>query len=104
VTQPSLASQHDLVEHDPLDWPSGLHRSALWYTHTALQFGLLRVALGLCDGGMLTLAYSLGTSGIPVAHRASAFGVLHSGAQIGSAAHTPWNPSVPLPGAGQRPR
>jgi hypothetical protein len=75
VTQPSLASQHDRVEHDPLDWPSGLRRSALWYTHTALQFGLLRVALGLCDGGMLTLAYSLGASGSPVAHQASAFGL-----------------------------
>ena len=75
MTQPSLASQHDRVEHDPLDWPSGLHRSALWYTHTALQFGLLRVALGLCDGGILTLAYSLGASVILVAHQASAFGL-----------------------------
>jgi len=54
-------------------------------SHTALQFGLLRVALGLFDGGILTLAYGLGASVIPVAHRASAFGVLHSGAQIGSA-------------------
>src|SRR5262249_50702721 len=103
-TQQALASQHDLVEHDPLDGPSGWRRSALWYPPTALQCGLLRVAHGLCDGGMRTLAHSLRASVIPVAHRASAFGVLHSGAQIGSAAHTPWNPSVPLPGAGQRPK
>jgi MFS family permease len=54
-------------------------------SHTALQFGLLRVALGLFDGGILTLAYGLGAAVIPVANRASAFGILHSGAQIGSA-------------------
>ena len=58
----------------------------LVWSHTALQFGLLRVAVGLFDGSILTLAYGLGASVIPVAHRASAFGVLHSGAQIGSAA------------------
>jgi MFS family permease len=57
----------------------------LAWSHTALQFGLLRVAVGLFDGSILTLAYGLGASVIPVAHRASAFGVLHSGAQIGSA-------------------
>ena len=57
----------------------------LAWSHTALQFGLLRVAVGLFDGGILTLSYGLGASVIPVAHRASAFGVLHSGAQIGSA-------------------
>ena len=57
----------------------------LVYSHTALQFGLLRVALGLFDGSILTLSYGLGASVIPVANRASAFGVLHSGAQIGSA-------------------
>ena len=54
--------------------------------HTALQCGLLRVALGLCDGGMLTLPYSLEASGIPDAHQTSAFGLSHSGAQMGSAA------------------
>jgi MFS family permease len=57
----------------------------LVFSHTALLFGLLRVALSLFDGGILTLAYGLGASVIPVAHQASAFGVLHSGAQIGSA-------------------
>ena len=54
-------------------------------SHTALQFGLLRVAIGLFDGSILPLSYGLGASVIPVDHRASAFGVLHSGAQIGSA-------------------
>src|SRR5262249_8383790 len=57
----------------------------LVYSHTALQFGLLRVAVGLFDGGILTLSYGLGASVIPVDNRASAFGALHSGAQIGSA-------------------
>ena len=43
------------------------------------------MAIGLFDGSILTLSYGLGASVIPVDHRASAFGVLHSGAQIGSA-------------------
>jgi MFS family permease len=59
--------------------------SLLVCSHTALQFGLLRVAIGLFDGSILTLSYGLGASVIPVDNRASAFGVLHSGAQIGSA-------------------
>ena len=54
-------------------------------SHTALQFGLLRVAVGLFDGSILTLSYGLGGSVIPVENRASAFGVLNSGAMIGSA-------------------
>src|SRR5215470_9585866 len=54
-------------------------------SHTALQFGLLRVAIGLFDGSILTLSYGLGGSVIPVENRASAFGVLNSGALIGSA-------------------
>jgi DHA1 family multidrug resistance protein-like MFS transporter len=54
-------------------------------SHTALQFGLLRVIIGLFDGSILTLSYGLGGSVIPVEHRASAFGVLNSGAMIGSA-------------------
>jgi len=57
----------------------------LVYSHTALQFGLLRVAVGLFDGSILTLSYGLGGSVIPVEHRASAFGLLNSGAMIGSA-------------------
>ena len=54
-------------------------------SHTALQFGVLRVVVGLFDGSILTLSYGLGGSVMPVAHRASAFGVLNSGALIGSA-------------------
>src|SRR5262245_1585367 len=53
---------------------------------------------------MLTLPYSLEASGIPDAHRTSAFGLSHSGAQMGSAAHPSWNPNVPRSGADQRPR
>jgi MFS family permease len=60
--------------------------SALLVTsHTALQFGLLRGVLSLFEGSLLTLAYGLGASVLPVAQRASAFGLLHSGAQLGSA-------------------
>ena len=54
-------------------------------SHTTLQFGVLRVVVGLFDGSILTLSYGLGGSVMPVAHRASAFGVLNSGALIGSA-------------------
>ena len=43
------------------------------------------MVVGLFDGGILTLSYGLGGSVIPVEHRASAFGVLNSGALIGSA-------------------
>jgi MFS family permease len=43
------------------------------------------VAVGLFDGSLLTLSYGLGGSIIPVENRASAFGVLNSGAMIGSA-------------------
>src|SRR5437870_2709168 len=53
-------------------------------SHTALQFGLLRVVVGLFDGSILTLSYGLGGSVIPVEHRASAFGVVNGGALIGS--------------------
>jgi MFS family permease len=52
---------------------------------TALQFGLLRVAVGLFDGSILTLAYGLGGSLLPVEQRSSAFGLLNSGSLIGSA-------------------
>jgi MFS family permease len=55
------------------------------FSHTALQFGVLRVVVGLFAGGILTLAYGLGGSVMPVEQRSSAFGVLNSGAMIGSA-------------------
>jgi MFS family permease len=54
-------------------------------SHTALQFGVLGVVMGLFDGSILTLSYGLGGSVIPAEHRASAFGVLNSGALIGAA-------------------
>jgi MFS transporter, DHA1 family, multidrug resistance protein len=59
--------------------------SLMGFSHSALQFGLLRVAVGLFTGSILTLAYGLGGSVIPVEHRSSAFGVLNSGALVGSA-------------------
>jgi MFS transporter, DHA1 family, multidrug resistance protein len=55
------------------------------FSHTALQFGLLRIAVGLFAGSILTLAYGLGGTIMPVELRSSAFGVLNSGAMIGSA-------------------
>ena len=54
-------------------------------SQTPLQFGLLRVEVGLFAGGVLTLAYGLGGSLIPIDRRASAFGILASGAMIGNA-------------------
>lgn len=54
-------------------------------TQNILQFGLLRFEVGLFSGGVLTLAYGLGSSLIPLERRATAFGVLTSGAMIGSA-------------------
>ena len=54
------------------------------FSQTALQFGVWRV-VGLFAGGILTLAYGLGGSVMPVEQRSSAFGVLNSGAMIGSA-------------------
>ena len=55
------------------------------FSHTALQFGMWRVVVGLFAGSILTLAYGLGGSVMPVEQRSSAFGVLNSGAMIGSA-------------------
>jgi DHA1 family multidrug resistance protein-like MFS transporter len=55
------------------------------FSHTALQFGMWRVIVGLFAGSILTLAYGLGGSVMPVEQRSSAFGVLNSGAMIGSA-------------------
>lgn len=55
------------------------------FSHTALQFGVWRVIVGLFAGSILTLAYGLGGAVMPVEQRSSAFGVLNSGAMIGSA-------------------
>ena len=61
-------------------------RSALLaLSHTVWQLGLLRVAVGLFAGGILTLAYVLGGTIVPIEQRSSAFRALNSGAMVGSA-------------------
>jgi DHA1 family multidrug resistance protein-like MFS transporter len=55
------------------------------FSHTAWQLGLLRGAVGLFAGCILTLAYGLGGTVVPIEQRSSAFGALNSGAMIGSA-------------------
>jgi MFS transporter, DHA1 family, multidrug resistance protein len=55
------------------------------FSHTVWQLGLLRVAVGLCAGGILTLAYGYGGTIVPTEQRSSAFGALNSGAMVGSA-------------------
>jgi DHA1 family multidrug resistance protein-like MFS transporter len=55
------------------------------YSHTAWQLGLLRAAVGLFAGCILTLAYGLGGTVVPIEQRSSAFGALNSGAMVGSA-------------------
>jgi MFS transporter, DHA1 family, multidrug resistance protein len=55
------------------------------FSHTVWQLGLLRVAVGLFAGGILTLAYGLGGAIVPIEQRSSAFGALNSGAMVGSA-------------------
>ena len=54
-------------------------------SHTVWQLGLLRVAVGLFAGSILTLAYGLGGTVVPIEQRSSAFGALNSGAMVGSA-------------------
>jgi DHA1 family multidrug resistance protein-like MFS transporter len=63
----------------------GIGCAVMAASQTPLQFGLLRVEVGLFAGGVLTLAYGLGGSLIPIDRRASAFGILASGAMIGNA-------------------
>jgi MFS family permease len=55
------------------------------FSHTVWQLGWLRVAVGLFAGGILTLAYGLGGTIVPIEQRSSAFGALNSGAMVGSA-------------------
>lgn len=54
-------------------------------TQTAWQFGILRTEVGLFGGSVLTLAYGLGSSLIPIERRGTAFGVLATGAMLGGA-------------------
>jgi MFS transporter, DHA1 family, multidrug resistance protein len=55
------------------------------FSHTVWQLGVLRVAVGLFAGSILTLAYGLGGTVVPIEQRSSAFGALNSGAMVGSA-------------------
>src|SRR5919108_1066249 len=55
------------------------------YSQTGWQLGLLRVGVGLFAGSILTLAYGLGGTVVPIEQRSSAFGALNSGAMVGSA-------------------
>jgi MFS transporter, DHA1 family, multidrug resistance protein len=63
---------------------------------------VLRALAGLCLGGALTLAYSLGAEAVPSEHRSAAFGWLGMGMQVGTAASplvTGAVAAVSLPGA-----
>jgi DHA1 family multidrug resistance protein-like MFS transporter len=55
------------------------------FSHTWWQLALLRVSVGLFAGSILTLAYGLGGTVVPIEQRSSAFGALNSGAMVGSA-------------------
>jgi DHA1 family multidrug resistance protein-like MFS transporter len=78
------------VTHAQVLWvaliASAVGSALMGFSDSALQFGLLRVAVGLFAGCILTLAYGLGGSIIPAEHRSSAFGMLNSGSMVGSAA------------------
>lgn len=63
---------------------------------------VLRVLVGLCLGGAITLAYTLGAEIVPSEHRGAAFGWLAFGLQFGTAASplvTGGLAAVSLPGA-----
>src|SRR5207244_12089749 len=54
-------------------------------SHTAWHVGWLRVGAGLVAGSILTLAYGLVGTVVPIEQRSSAFGALNSAAMVGSA-------------------
>jgi len=63
---------------------------------------VLRALVGLCLGGAITLAYTLGAEIVPSEHRGAAFGWLAFGLQFGTAASplvTGALAAVSLPGA-----
>ena len=63
---------------------------------------VLRGLVGLCLGGAITLAYTLGAEMVPSEHRGAAFGWLAFGLQFGTAASplvTGALAAVSLPGA-----
>ncbi|MBI3962289.1 MAG: MFS transporter, partial [Deinococcus sp.] len=51
----------------------------------AYEFLVLRILLGLCAGGVLTLSYTAGGRLIPEGSRGAAFGLFSSAAMIGGA-------------------
>lgn len=59
---------------------------AMAWAHTPIALLVLRTVVGLCLGGALTLAYSLGGLIVPGEARGAAFGWLALGVQIGTAA------------------
>jgi MFS family permease len=64
----------------------GLLCAAMGWAHTWIGLLVLRTVVGLCLGGALTLAYSLGGQIVPGETRGAAFGWLAMGVQIGTAA------------------
>lgn len=64
---------------------SGIGCVLMALSQSPLQFGLARIGVGLFAGGILTLGYGLGGVIIPIESRASAFGLLNSGALLGAA-------------------
>jgi DHA1 family multidrug resistance protein-like MFS transporter len=64
----------------------GVLCGAMAWAHTSLALLVLRTVVGLCLGGALTLAYSLGGQIVPGETRGAAFGWLAMGVQIGTAA------------------
>jgi MFS family permease len=70
--------------------------------HTWLPLLVLRMLAGLCLGGAITLAYTLGATIVPGASRGAAFGWLALGVQVGTAASPLVNGALAaasLPGA-----
>jgi MFS transporter, DHA1 family, multidrug resistance protein len=63
----------------------GLLCGAMAWAHTPVALLVLRTVVGLCLGGALTLAYSLGGQIVPGETRGAAFGWLAMGVQIGTA-------------------
>jgi DHA1 family multidrug resistance protein-like MFS transporter len=76
--------------------------AAMGLAHTWLPLLVLRMLAGLCLGGAITLAYTLGATIVPGASRGAAFGWLALGVQVGTAASPLVNGALAaasLPGA-----
>jgi DHA1 family multidrug resistance protein-like MFS transporter len=80
----------------------GLSCAAMGLAHTWMPLLVLRMLTGLCLGGAITLAYTLGASIVSGANRGAAFGWLAMGVQVGTAASPLVNgalAAVSVPGA-----